>query len=97
MGTGRRRSTDGVTKRKIRIERPPGCRFDEQAAGRAVRFFREELRHTKGRRHVGKPFGLTSEQEQDLREIFGRVDEEGNRLIRQVFKGEVSGSVRDAR
>jgi phage terminase large subunit-like protein len=75
-----------VTKRKIRLDRPAGCRFDEQAARRAVRFFREELRHTKGRRHAGKPFGLTSEQEHDLREIFGRMDADGNRLIRQVFK-----------
>ncbi len=75
-----------MTKRKVRLDRPASCRFDEQAARRAVRFFREELRHTKGRRHAGKPFGLTPEQEHDLREIFGRMDADGNRLIRQVFK-----------
>ncbi len=72
--------------RKIRLERPANCRFDERAAQRAVRFFEEELRHTKGRRHAGKPFKLTDWQRHDIREIFGRVDDEGNRLIRQVYE-----------
>lgn len=71
--------------RRVRLERPANCRFDERAADRAVRFFREELRHTKGR-WAGAPFNPTPEQELDIREIFGRVDDNGNRLIRQVFK-----------
>lgn len=78
-----------ATRRKVRIEeRPPGCLFDEAAAERAVQFFRQELIHggTGGRRWIGKPFIPTAEQEHDLREIFGRVDENGNRVIRTVVK-----------
>lgn len=50
-----------------------------------MRFFREELRHTKGR-FAGAPFIPTGDQETDIREIFGRVDERGDRVIRTVFK-----------
>lgn len=71
--------------RQVRLERPAGCRFDERAADRAIAFFRDELRHTKGR-YAGAPFNPTKDQELDIREIFGRMDENGNRLIRQVFK-----------
>lgn len=73
-----------MARRKVRLERPADCRFDERKADRAVRFFNEHLRHTKGR-FYGQPFNLRSWQELDIREIFGRVDENGNRVIRQVY------------
>src|SRR5580658_11232849 len=73
-----------MVRRKIRLERPSDCLFDERKADRAVRFFSEHLRHTKGR-FYGQPFNLRPWQELDIREIFGRVDEEGNRVIRQVY------------
>jgi phage terminase large subunit-like protein len=71
--------------RKARLERPAHIRFDERRADRAVRFFKEYLRHTDGR-FAGRPFNLQAFQEQDLREIFGRVREDGTRVIRQVYK-----------
>ena len=75
--------------RKVRVERPEGCRFDERRADRAVRFFRDHLRHTKGH-YAGQPFVLAPWQEIDIREIFGRVvyDEEfgrDRRVIRQAY------------
>ena len=73
-----------MARRKIRVERPAQCRFDERKAERAVRFFNEHLRHTKGR-FYGQLFNLRPWQELDIREIFGRVDEEGHRVIRQVY------------
>jgi phage terminase large subunit-like protein len=72
-------------RRRVRLERPANCNFSERAATRAVQFFQQELRHTKGQ-FAGKPFLPTPDQELDLREIFGRVDSKGNRIIRQVFK-----------
>ena len=72
-------------ERKIRVERPANCRFDERKAERAVRFFNERLCHTKGR-WAGQPFQLRPWQEVDIREIFGRVNEDGARTIRQVVK-----------
>lgn len=70
--------------RKIRLERPVDCEFDERKADRAVRFFNEHLHHTKAP-YAGRPFQLRPWQEVDIREIFGRVDEKGNRLINQVY------------
>ena len=72
-------------ERKIRVERPANCRFDERKAERAVRFFNERLVHTKGR-WAGQPFQLRPWQEVDIREIFGRVNEDGARTVRQVVK-----------
>lgn len=72
---------------RVRLERPSECRFDERKAERAVRFFREYLHHTKGR-WAGKPFIPYPFQEIDIREIYGRVDEKGYRVIRQVYKEE---------
>jgi len=74
-----------VARRKTRLERPTNCKFDEAKAQRAVRFFKEELRLAIGR-WAGAPFVPTADQEHDIREIFGRVDDNGNRIIRQVFK-----------
>lgn len=74
-----------VSVRPIRLPRPADCRFDEARADRAIRFFRDHLHHTKGR-WCGKPFVLADWQEIDIREIYGRVDEDGNRAVRQVYK-----------
>lgn len=76
-----------MARRPNRLPRPAHVRFDEGAAARAVQFFRDELVHggSGGRRFVGMPFLPTGWQAQDLREIFGRIDDQGNRLIRQVF------------
>lgn len=73
-----------MTARAIRLPRPAGCIYSERHAQRAVDFFRHHLRHTKGR-WAGQPFQLRPWQEIDIREIFGRVDEAGNRVIRQVY------------
>lgn len=74
-----------MTRRKVRLERPSGVKFDGERARRAVRFFEECLVHTKGR-HAGKPFKLEPFQRVDIEEVFGRVDDEGNRIIRQYIK-----------
>ncbi len=73
-------------QRKIRIDRPANCRFDEPQANRAIDFFQQHLVHTKGRRWANKPFIPADWQAIDLREIFGRVDDEGNRIVRIVYK-----------
>ena len=69
---------------RIRLERPAGCNFDDELADRAVKFFDGHLCHTKGQ-WSGKPFQLREWQKTDIREIFGRVDDDGNRLIRQAY------------
>lgn len=73
-------------ERPIRLPRPPGCKFDEEAAQRAVDFFNKHCRHTKGRKWYGELFNLRPFQEVDIREVYGRVDDDGNRLIRQYIK-----------
>ncbi len=70
--------------RRIRTERPDGCEYDDHKADRAVDFFHDHLRHVKGR-WAGQPFRLRNWQEVDLREIFGRVDGHGNRVVRQAY------------
>jgi phage terminase large subunit-like protein len=72
-------------ERKTRAERPSGCRFSEKYAQRAVDFFERCLRHTTGE-YVNQPFKLADFQAIDIREIFGRVDEDNNRIIRTVYK-----------
>ncbi len=74
-----------ANQRKVRLERPQNCLFSEERAERAVRFFNNHCRHTKGIWY-GQPFQLRPWQEVDIREIYGRVDENGNRVIRQVYK-----------
>jgi phage terminase large subunit-like protein len=59
--------------------------FDEDKAERAVRFIETYLCHTKGERYYRKPFKLAPWQKEPIRKIFGTVDEEGHRVIRQVF------------
>ena len=70
---------------KTHLPRPQGCSFDERKADRAVRFFSEYLNHTKGKLWARKPFVLYPWQEVHIREIFGRVNPDGRRTIRQVL------------
>jgi phage terminase large subunit-like protein len=62
---------------------PKGCYFDKEKADRAVRFF-EGLKHTKGRWR-GKPFQLLPWQTKIIRDVFGTLKEDGNRLYKQVY------------
>ncbi len=73
-------------ERPNRLPRPAHVNFDERKADRAVDFFREHLTHTKGARYYGRPFELAKFQATDIREVFGRVDEGGNRIIREVYE-----------
>ena len=57
--------------------------FDEAAADRAVRFI-ESLKHTKGK-WAGVPFVLEPFQREPIRQIFGRVNADGTRQVRQAF------------
>lgn len=61
----------------------PTSHYDEEKADRAVRFI-ENLRHTKGK-WAGKRFWLLPWQEQIVRDVFGIVDENGNRQFRTAF------------
>ena len=61
----------------------PTSHYDKTKADRAVRFI-ENLRHTKGK-WDGKPFWLLPWQEQIIRDIFGIVDEDGNRQFRTAY------------
>lgn len=78
-----------MARRKVRVDRPDSCRFDKQAADRAVSFFETHLKHTTGI-YAGKPFKLADWQRHDIREIFGRQvwDPEfklWRRQVRQVY------------
>ena len=68
----------------ISAPRPANCGFDPKRAERAIRFFNGNCRHTKGQ-YYGQLFRLRSWQEEHIREIFGRVDEHGHRIIRTVY------------
>ena len=61
----------------------PTSHYDKAKADRAVCFI-ENLRHTKGK-WDGKPFWLLPWQEQIIRDIFGIVDENGNRQFRTAY------------
>ena len=61
----------------------PTCHYDKAKADRAVRFI-ENLRHTKGK-WAGKRFWLLPWQEQIIRDVFGIVDERGNRQFRTAY------------
>ena len=58
--------------------------FSEERADRAVRFIEGYLHHTKGQ-FAGQPFLLRDWQKQHIREIFGRLNDDGSRQIRQVY------------
>ena len=57
--------------------------YDRKKADRAVTFI-ENLKHTKGK-WDGKPFWLLPWQEQIIRDIFGIVDDDGNRQFRTAY------------
>ena len=61
----------------------PVSHYDKAKADRAVRFI-ENLRHTKGK-WAGKPFWLLPWQERIIRDVFGIVDEHGNRQFRTAY------------
>ena len=59
--------------------------WDEEAAGRAVRFIEGNLKHWKAP-HAGKPFVLSDWQRDDLvRPIWGLRRPDGKRLIRKLY------------
>jgi phage terminase large subunit-like protein len=58
--------------------------FSEQRADRAVGFIEGYLRHTKGQ-YAGQPFILRDWQKEHIREIFGRLNDDGTRQVRQVY------------
>jgi len=58
--------------------------FSDERADRAVNFIEHYLHHTKGQ-FVGQPFLLRDWQKQHVREIFGRLNDDGSRQIRQVY------------
>lgn len=57
--------------------------YDKAMADRAVKFI-ENLRHTKGK-WAGQRFWLLPWQEQIIRDVFGIVDENGNRQFRTAY------------
>ena len=61
----------------------PTCHYDAAKADRAVTFIKN-LRHTKGK-WAGKRFWLLPWQEQIIRDVFGIVDERGNRQFRTAY------------
>jgi phage terminase large subunit-like protein len=58
--------------------------FSEEKADRAVKFIETQLRHGIGQ-YAGKPFLLRDFQRKIIRDVFGTVDDDGNRRIRTVF------------
>jgi len=60
-----------------RADPPPGYRFDEKRAKVVIKFI-QLLRHTKGS-EAGKPFFIEPWQAFALANIFGFIDEHGNR------------------
>lgn len=61
----------------------PDSHYDKDRADYAVAFI-ECLCHTKGR-WAGQPFDLIDWQEQIIRDIFGIVDDYGNRQFRTAY------------
>ena len=58
--------------------------FSQQHADIACNFFECVLKHTQDE-YAGKPFLLAPWEEEALCEIFGRLDDNGNRQIQQVY------------
>ena len=61
----------------------PESHYDKAKADRAVMFI-ENLRHTKGK-WAGKRFWLLPWQERIIRDVFGIVDDNGNRQFRTAY------------
>src|SRR5262245_50971809 len=64
--------------------KPAGAKFYNDAAQAPIDFSEEHCHQYKGR-WVGQPLYLQEWQKHLLREIFGWLDEEGNRVVRQVY------------
>jgi phage terminase large subunit-like protein len=58
--------------------------FDPGKAARAIAFFEKVLRHSKGQ-FKGQLFELLPWQRQIIADVFGTVDEDGFRIIREVY------------
>ena len=58
--------------------------YSTQQADIAVNFFEKVLKTTQDQ-WAGRPFFLAPWEEEAVREIFGRVDDNGNRIIKQVY------------
>ena len=58
--------------------------FDEEAADRAVSFFPDMLRHSKGQ-WAGRPMHLAPWQEDVIRPLFGWKRKDGSRRYRQCY------------
>jgi len=58
--------------------------FSQAQADAACNFFEQILKHTADE-WFGKPFVLAPWQEQALSEIFGQVDDDGNRIIEMAY------------
>lgn len=58
--------------------------FNEQRANSALNFFECVLKHTKGK-FAGKPFILVDWQLEIIGDIFGNVDEDGNRIYQTAY------------
>src|SRR5438874_2505890 len=58
--------------------------FSEEQADRATKFIEGQLTHGIGQ-HAEKAFVLRDWQRKIIRDIFGNVDEDGNRLIKTVY------------
>src|SRR5436853_1949871 len=58
--------------------------FSDEKADRATKFIEDQLTHGIGH-HAGTPFLLRDWQRKIIRDIFGNVDEDGNRLIKTVY------------
>ncbi len=58
--------------------------FSQQHADIACNFFERVLKHTQDE-WSGKPFLLAPWQEEALTQIFGNLDDDGNRLIQMVY------------
>jgi phage terminase large subunit-like protein len=60
--------------------------FDEKAAARVLRFFRQHVRHVDGRGFAGKPFIPEPWQERILRDVFGwKRTADDTRRFRTVY------------
>ena len=58
--------------------------YDKQKAERVIKFIERLTGHTKGELS-GKPFILEEFQKKVIRDVFGNINEDGNRIIREAF------------
>lgn len=73
-----------ASSRKRTLASPAGFQFDAASAARAVGFFADVLRHTKGE-WAGGRFILAPWQERIVRDVFGWKRPDGTRRYRRVY------------